>query len=445
VDLLASVYDQLTPGREERLREEAALPGGVLDGIACWARTPYPLDRETAAALRAAGGQFVLPWDIIISHGITRWVVRAYEELGHAPAPGWVRDGQGADLDYVRACFPDEGSFRDFMAGEDFTHGLAGVRDAELEAKAEEVEDGMDGLVDAGEVQGGHCVRLECVPLDDWLLKFVPLVEGKWVDGHWLVLIETCALLTERGYERLPAADPHPLAWERFYPSGTDWCDPVEADPSVLRSAAREARQHLEGFRGGTRDIGGRTYLCFEDYLRWPRRKVAGDLGSLALPEPGLVVKSWNGWAEAPSRAGGAHLCWVPVGDLPHPNQDFGDADMNIMEAASALEAALAARQEAMAGLFKLGMEVARARGADETVFVPGPLQQQIYDALFRRQLTTGPLLRAVGCHRKRLFSPSGLSGLLNVGLVKNNDDRKGYFRPDALPLLGGTGLPQGK
>jgi hypothetical protein len=435
------VYDQLTRPQEKRLRQEAALPGDVLDAVACWARVPYPLDRETAAALRAAGGQFVLPWGTIISHGITRWVVRAYEERGHPPVSGWVRDGQGADLGYVRDCFPDEGSFRDFMAGEDFTYGLAGVRDAELEAKAEEVEAEMDALVDGGEVQGGHCVRLECVPFDNWLLKFVPLVGGKWVDRYWLERAEMCALLTERGYERLPAADPHPLAWERFYPPGTDWSAPVEANPSVLRSAGREARQRLEGFRGGTRDIGGRTYLCFEDYLRWPLRKVPGELGSLALSEPGLVVKSWNGWAEARSRAGDPYLCWVAVGDLPHPDQYFGDAAMNTKEDESALEAALAARQEYLACLFQLRREGARARWVVEKEFPWSDLQRRIYDALYRKQLTTTPLLAAADCDRKQLFGPWGLPGLMdhNPPLVKNNYDRKGYYRPDALPLLDGT------
>jgi hypothetical protein len=436
------VYDQLTPPQEERLRQEGALPGGVLEAVACWARTPYPLDREAAAALRAAGGQFVLPWEIIRSHGITRWVVRAYEEQGYAPVSGWVRDGEGADLDYARSCFPDEASFEDFMAGEDFTHGLAGVRDAELEAKAEELEDEMDGLVDGGEVQGGYCVRLECVPFDNWLLKFVPLVGGKWVDRYWVELAEWCALLTGRGYERLPAADPHALAWERFYPPGTDWSAAVEADPSVLRSAGREARQRLEVFQGGTKDIGGRIYLCFKDYLRWPRRKLRGDLGALALPEPGLLVRSWNEWAEARSRAGDPYVEWVTVGDLPHPDQHFGDAAMNTMEDEPALEGALAARQHALAGLFQLGREAARARGEDEKVFVPSELQQRIYAALYRKQLTTTQLLGAAGGDRRQLFGPWGLPGLMERGLVRNDHDRKGYYRPDAPPLLDGTASP---
>jgi hypothetical protein len=436
------VYDQLTRPQEEWLRQEGALPGGVLDVVGCWARVPYPLDREAAAALRVAGGQFVLPWNMVISDGITRWVVRAYEDRGVAPVSGWVRDGEGADLDYVRDCFPDEASFGDFMAGEDFTYGLAGVRDAEMEAKVEEVEDEMDGLVDGGEVQGGHCVRLECIPFDNWLLKFVPLVGGKWVDRYWLELAEMCALLTERGYERLPAADPHPLAWERFYGPGTDWSAPGEADPSVLRVAGREARQHLEGFRGGTRDIGGRNYLSFEDYLRWPRRKLRGDLGALALPEPGLLVRSWNGWAEARSRAGDPYVRWVTVGDLPHPDQHFGDAAMNTVEDEAALEGALAARQQALAGLFQLGREAARARGEDEKVFVPSDLQRRIHDALFRKQLTTERLLAAVGSDRKQLFGRWGLPGLTAQGIVRNDRDRKGYYRPDAPPLLGGTATP---
>jgi hypothetical protein len=206
--------------------------------------------------------------------------------------------------------------------------------------------------------------------------------------------------------------------------------------------AGREARQHLEAFQGGTKDIGGRIYLCFKDYLRWPRRKLLGDLGALAPPEPGLVIKSWNGWAEACSRAGDPYVRWVTVGDLPHPDQHFGDAAMNTMEDEAALEGALAARQQALAGLFQLGREAVRARGEDEKAFVPSELQRRIRAALYRKQLTTEQLLATVGSDRKQLFGRWGLPGLMERGLVKNDHDRKGYYRPDAPPLLDDTASP---
>jgi hypothetical protein len=71
-----------------------------------------------------------------------------------------------------------------------------------------------------------------------------------------------------------------------------------------------------------------------------------------------------------------------------------------------------------------------------QTRFVPSALQKKIMKALDQRQLTTSQLEAEVGCDRKQLFGESGLKGLTKEGLVANNLDRKGYYRPDALPRL---------
>jgi hypothetical protein len=439
-DLLASVYDQLTPRQDERLAQEDALPDDVRDIATRLARVPYPLGRETAAAVLAAAGRFVLPWEMMRAHAITGWVVQEYAERFdvHVSDWDWVRSQAGADVARVRDSFPDDGSFRQFLDGTDFNYGLACVRDADVEAKVAGVEAELWDFAGRAEVEFGRCVRLECVPFENWLLKYVPLIEGDWIDFHFLELPEWCALLTERGCARLPAWDPHPLAWERFFPADVDWSAPAEADPALCRQLREEARWHLGGLRGRVREVGGRPHVRLEDYLAWPQRKVPGDLTSSPHVEPGPVVPSWNRWVEARwrDRARGPYLCGVMVDKMTHPGEHFGKSHINLIESEEALDSALAARQELLAGLFKLGRELAQARGADAEEFVPSPLQQRIMKAVYRRQLTTEALLKEVGGDRKQLFGRWGLRGLLERGLVKNNYDRKGYYRPDAPPLL---------
>jgi hypothetical protein len=429
IDLQASVYEQLTPAQEEHLRREGRLPGEVQDLVALVADTPYPLGRETLAAVQAAARHFVLPWSVIRSHHSTHWAADYFEALGYPSE-------FSAMVYFGLNCLPGGASSDGVAEGPGCSYGVLGISDIEVEAKAEEIEAEMADLAERGEIQAGRCLDLECLPFHHWQLKCVPLREDAWIDRHFIELAEWCALLTKQGYERLPAFDLHPLAWERFFPPGTDWSAPEEASWASLRPIWKEAERHLDGFPGCVKEIGGRGHLRFSDYQGWAGRQVTGDLDSVVLTEPGVVVPSWNAWVMAAERAGSGQLIGVDVGEIPDPGEGLGEAAVLAIEDDRALDVAMATRQGILSGLFGLGAEITRARKQGEEDFVPTPLQQRIYQALYRKQLTTDQLQAKVNCDRKTLFADGGLKGLMAREIVKNKGDRKGYYRPNAPPLL---------
>jgi len=86
--------------------------------------------------------------------------------------------------------------------------------------------------------------------------------------------------------------DPHPLAWFRI----TDPQDSTEASRDLTNKLWQQTLKHLDRFSGHTREIQGKQYLNWEDYLDWRGRRVKGNLKSGL--SPGLVLSQWNRWAE---------------------------------------------------------------------------------------------------------------------------------------------------
>jgi len=70
----------------------------------------------------------------------------------------------------------------------------------------------------------------------------------------------------------------------------------------------------MVGFSGRTREIGGRLYISFADYLKWRGRRNKGDLKSGMCT--GLVVDQWNQWVDENGGEGAATLAGVNVSDL---------------------------------------------------------------------------------------------------------------------------------
>jgi hypothetical protein len=104
--------------------------------------------------------------------------------------------------------------------------------------------------------------------------------------------------------------DSHPLAWYRVVNLETG----MEGDVTVLKKLWQQTENHLGHFPGRTKDILGRSYLHFQDYLRWRGRKAKGDLRSGL--RRGLVLASWNRWVDDNERHGTATLEGVKVSRL---------------------------------------------------------------------------------------------------------------------------------
>ena len=137
-----------------------------------------------------------------------------------------------------------------------------------------------------------------------------------------------------------------------------------------------------------------------------------------------------------------SYLGVVTVDKLDHPGCGRYVGDTRLIRNDTSLIEALNKRERILDTIAKLAKDSVRVDPSQEVPFVPTDLQQKIMDALYRKRLTTDQLLGAVGCDRKQLFGRWGLNYLMEKGRVKNDHDRKGYYRPDFPPQLRTTPPP---
>ena len=96
-------------------------------------------------------------------------------------------------------------------------------------------------------------------------LREAPIVEGQWLDRFVVTLAEWGARLTQQGLVVEESDDPHPLAWFRI----TNPEEGTEASRDLTNKLWKQTQKRLERFPGRTREIDGRKYLNWEDYLGW--------------------------------------------------------------------------------------------------------------------------------------------------------------------------------
>ncbi len=151
-------------------------------------------------------------------------------------------------------------------------------------------------------------VELPTVP--HLFLRDAPLVESEWVDRHLVELAEWGARLAQQGLAVEESDDPHPLAWFRI----TNPEDGTEASRELTDKLWQQTRKHLERFPGRTREIQGKQYLNWEDYLGWRGRRVKGNVASGL--SSGLFMSRWNRWVEEQGGGGKATLAGTLVDKL---------------------------------------------------------------------------------------------------------------------------------
>jgi len=157
-------------------------------------------------------------------------------------------------------------------------------------------------------VQQGFVVELRTVP--HYFLGHAPLIEGDWIDHYIVELAEWGARLVEKGYSLVEPEDQHPVAWQRII----DPADGSETDVAATTKLWQQTRKHLAGFPGRTKEIDGRLYLSFKDYMKWRGRCNKGNLKSGV--GTGLAVSEWNQWVEAQGGEGVAALAGVKAENL---------------------------------------------------------------------------------------------------------------------------------
>jgi hypothetical protein len=286
----------------------------------------------------------------------------------------------------------------------------------------------IDGLELAGAIRSGTFVQLPYLPLGHLAVCRVPLLQSAWIDRSVIELCEACALLHDKKFTRLPALDPHVLAWHRFYPPDTRW-PPPEAKPEIFEEARHQARAHLGQFKGEILEIGGRPFISFEKYARWERRKVPGDLGAHDGLQEGLDVCAWNAWIESNWGAEEADFHGELITRLDHPLPVRFGHEFNVY---SAQETA-ACMQERSQALFEV-MELVRSLPPHHpSAPQMEPLQEIIWKALDGKALSKKQLAKEIGCDPGHVYR-GGLNALRGRGLVKNSRVLGGYYRPDSLP-----------
>ena len=267
-------------------------------------RLPYPLDHDTARAVEAALRHRVVTWAQFEEDGCLQdWVDGAYEHEGKQRLPflsSLLQKGEQAassapDREEVKACFAGEAAFEQFLAGEEYSYGLADVPDAAFEARYDLVDEGIRDLVTSRKVRVGRAVYLETVLTP--LLRDAPLVDGRWLDAYVVELAEWGALLLRQGYVFDDPGDESPFAPERV----GRWVEGgwAAVEQGVLDAARREARKRLARCKGERREIEGRSYLRLEDYAAW-RGRATKDAPEAA---DGFVASSWNAWVRAQRKA----------------------------------------------------------------------------------------------------------------------------------------------
>ena len=311
---------------------------------------PYPLDEETARAVKAAEGHSVETWKMVEEGDIVQeWVDEQYKREGRSelpPGAGWSKKGEPAPFPFVappleklRLLFGSEAAWQAYLADADFSYGFADVADGDYEARHDAVEAALAKLVEAGQVKEGSLLHLESVPYE--FLKDAPLVHGQWIDRHVILLAEWGALLSRSGFALEYPSDNHPLAISRIRENKSKReCEPDEERIEALKN---KTETPLADFPGRVKIIDGRPYLHLADYLSWPKRSMKGNLRRKL--EKGMVRESFNAWVRDQGKE--AILAGVGVQPLSPWTAEYPRQ----IVAASALPERRKERQRILAGL----------------------------------------------------------------------------------------------
>ncbi|MDB5307699.1 MAG: hypothetical protein JWO38_1901 [Gemmataceae bacterium] len=415
--VMADYFPDLGPDQLSFLTREFTLSEQVAATRRLIRSVPYPVDRETALSLRAVSDAFVLPWRTLYNWPLGEWVRTELIREGRTPIPLPI-EGYFESLGKRY----DEEQFSHYGNG-NFSNGLSDTDDDEFAARCDE----LMSLIECNVVGGpeiGAAVVLP-VPLGGLSFGPVPVRDGVWLNLHLVTLCEWQALLSDRGYIRMPGNDPHKLAWHRFYPPGTDWSDPRPADERVLDSVREDVAGRMTRFNGRRTRVDGREHLHIEDYNNWSDR--LANRGRPCRPEPGLVVPAWNRWVQARSHSARVSLLGNPVGMIEHTQEIKPGRDFVLVRKESALRAARAERQAAMDELDRLAFRHSLRLRPEDTLTA---FQFEIIRTLEKRQPLTGEqLAAALDCSLRTVQKQSGVQGLMKLEppIVINTRDKTGY------------------
>jgi hypothetical protein len=274
-------------------------------GLACWhyRLTPYPLDSDTAAALEGIISNFVLPWGLVERY-VEEWAYASFVERVVSSEVAWNKVTRAE----AETTIPGLATLRGVLKGS-YPESLVGDHAEDFAGECDLVRSMIrDALPLETPSLAGCFLRLPCLPLGNSWLSLVPLIDQIWIDRRVVELCEAAADLAKKGYSHLPAADPHSLAWHRFFPPGTRWTSPRPAAFGVFVAALRQAVARVGQMPARVRQLSDRCFLHIDDYVSWKGRQTADALLTSENRESGIPVSRWNEWISNYSDDGSVDL-----------------------------------------------------------------------------------------------------------------------------------------
>ncbi len=309
---------------------------------------PYPLLPETAAAVEYLQRNYVLPWPMVRERHLAPWVRDYFIARGARDIPLITP----VDMTDKLKVFRRVGETRAYWAGTDYQNGLAGVPDAQYEEVFSHLQATVAALALEEPIKAGATVYMPTFPFGPASMRYLPIIKNRWLDLELLVLCEASAVLEHEGMLRLPPADPHPLAWDRFFREDTDWSASKPARPAKpenIAIAVLQARSNLSRCSKKIQTIGGRPHIRVEHYFFCRGRRVRGSLEAARVE--GLIVNIWNDWIDQESETGWVEVDDHLVGKIEHPCPFRPGHDYKTINGAIACRDALTQRAAALAEL----------------------------------------------------------------------------------------------
>ncbi len=204
------------------------------------------------------------------------------------------------------------------------------------------------------------------------------------------------------------------------------------ADIDTFETFRTKAERNLQRFCGKSKEIDGRAFIHWDDYVGWEGCQVPGDLKAQDFKRNGLVISSWNSWLGDCTNRIPLKIPKSFYGMLDHPITARLEKPL-FSDQKTVAQAAVELRARNKALDLALSLVISTFVGERESQ-VPTRLQLEILNVLNGNALTKEKLAFKLACDPGTLYKPGGIKELLKRGLVKNDRKVGGYYRPDCPP-----------
>jgi hypothetical protein len=171
------------------------------------------------------------------------------------------------------------------------------------------------------------------------------------------------------------------------------------------------------------RELDGRPFVHFDDYLAWQGNATRGDC-EIFQREEGLVVDCWNAWILEDFPEGQGQLLDIPLRTVS-PLLGYTEGRDFVIDCGLVQTE----RSKALEELQRLANKLSSPSG-----MLFSRLQLKIQELLSGQAMTADNLAHELGCDRRTLYKPGGINELCDKGIVANDKKIGGYYLPKRPP-----------